>query len=78
MQIQIQDERDADFPVKIAGIDVTTLYDTAAIMSCTCMLYACYTKLKDPPYMKTVPAMPVHSVTGHSVCPLGVMCYEIQ
>ena len=35
------------------GVDVTNLYDAGAKMSC--MLYVCYTKLKDPSSLKTVP-----------------------
>ena len=46
MQIQICDEKGANFPVKIAGINVITLYTTGVNMSY--MSIACYRKLKDP------------------------------
>ena len=35
MQIQVHDEKDANCPDKIVGIDVITLCDIAASMSCT-------------------------------------------
>ena len=38
---------------------------------------SCYVKLKNPPSLKKVPAMSVHSVTGHDLCPVGLMCYEV-
>ena len=34
-------------------------------------------KLKDPPSLKTVPAMSVHSATGHDLCPVELTCCEI-
>ena len=46
MQDYIHDQRDAHFLVKIAEIDVITLHDTGANMSC--ISYVCYVKVKDP------------------------------
>ena len=62
-QVQICDQKDADFPVEFLGIDVIALYDTSTNMSC--MSYACCEKLKDLPSLKTVPSMSVHTATGH-------------
>ena len=46
----IHHQKDANFPVKIVGIDATILYDTG--VNINCMLYMCYMKLKDPPPLK--------------------------
>ena len=70
MQVQISDQRDANFPVKIARMNVTTLCDTGANMSC--ISYACYVKPKDQPYLKTVLVMSVHTTTGHDLCSAGL------
>ena len=72
MQIQIHDHRDANFLVKIAIIDVIFLYDTGVNMNC--IPFVCYPKLKDPPSLKTMPAMLVHSATCHDLCPVGLTC----
>ena len=47
MQIQINDGRDENFPVKFMVVNSTALHDTGANVSC--MSYACYIKVKDPP-----------------------------
>ena len=41
------------------------------------MPYAWYAKLRNPPSLKTVPTMSVHSANGHDLCPIGMMCCEI-
>ena len=75
MQIQMHDQTDACFPVKILGIDLIALYGTCVNLSC--ISYACYANLRDPPSSKTLPAMSVHSGTGHDLCPVVLMCGEI-
>ena len=52
-QIQVCDQPDANFPMKISGINDNALYDTGANMSC--MSYICYVKLKDLPSLKWYP-----------------------
>ena len=71
IQIQINDWRNATFPLKIVEVDTTTMYDTGANISC--MLYACYIWQKNPQPVWNVPAMSVHSPTGHDLCPVGLM-----
>ena len=44
----------------------------------SCMSYACYGKLKGPSSLKTVPAMSVHSATGHVLCLIGLTCVKLQ
>ena len=43
----------------------------------SCMLYACYVKLKDLPSLRMVPAISVHSATGHDLCHVALICCEI-
>ena len=43
----------------------------------SCMLYACYVKLKDPPSLKMVLAMSVHSATGHDLCLAGLTSCKV-
>ena len=69
MHIQINDKTDANFPVKISGVNAVTLHDTANM---SCISYACYTKLKDSPSLKMVFSMSVHSATGHDLCLKGL------
>ena len=76
MQIQICNQADTNFAVKISGIDVISLYDMGFNMSC--ISYPCYTKLIDPPSLKIVPTMSVHSATGYDLCPIGIMCCKIR
>ena len=58
MHIQICDEANVNFPVKISGINVVALHDTGANMSC--MSYACYMKWKDLPSLKIIFAITVY------------------
>ena len=51
MHIRINDKRNANFPVTIAVMSATALYDTEANMSC--MSYTWYAKLKDPHLCRT-------------------------
>ena len=67
MHIQLCDQLDTDFPVKIWGIDVIALHDTGNNMRC--MSYVCYVKLRDPPSLKTIPVISVHSATGCNYVP---------
>ena len=76
MKIQIHDQKDGNFPVKISGIDVIPLYGTGANTNCNS--YACYVKLKDPPSLNILPAMPVNLATGYKLCPIGLTCCELQ
>ena len=75
MQTEICDQKNANFSVKISGIDAIALYDTGVNMSC--MTCACYAKLRDSPYLKTIPAMSVHSATGHASYLIGLTCCDI-
>ena len=63
MIIQTHDQIDVNFPVKISVVNVITLYDTCANMSC--MSSTCYKKLKNLHLLKMVSSMSVHSATGH-------------
>ena len=76
MHIQIHDQRDANFPVKIAGINIIDLYDTSTNMSF--MSYACYVELKDIPSLKNVPVMSMYSATVHNLCTIALTCCEIM
>ena len=58
--------------MKTTGIDATSLYETGANMNC--MSYMYNMKLKDQLPLKNVPKMSVHSVTGHHLCLIGLMC----
>ena len=75
MQIQVHDQADINFPLNISGVNVITLHDKGANKSC--MSYAYYVKLEDLPSLKIVPAISVHSATGHDFCPVGLMCCEV-
>ena len=61
--------------MNILGVNVIALYDMGANMSH--MSYTCYVKIKDPPSLKMVPAMSVHSATYHDLCPVGLTCCEV-
>ena len=75
MQIQIHDQADANFPVKVLGVNVVTLYGMGINMSC--MSYVCYVKLKDRLMLKMVPAMSVHSAIGHDLYPVGLIYCKV-
>ena len=47
------------FPVQLAAINTITLYDTEA--NITCMSYACYIEIKDPPPLQNKHALSMHS-----------------
>ena len=68
MQIQINNWKDANFSVKIAGVNATALDETGANTSCTS--YGCYIKVKDPSPLWNVPAMSVDSATGCDLHPI--------
>ena len=63
MHIQTWHSANANFPVKVSGVNVIVLYDTGASMSF--MSYACYMKLKKLPSLKMISAMSLHSATGY-------------
>ena len=73
MQIPTNDKRNAYFPVRIAGINPTALYDTGTSMSC--MTYRCYTKVKDCPPLINIQALSMHSATGHVLCSISLIHY---
>ena len=75
MQIQICDKADANFPAKVSGVNVITLYDTGTNMSCISLAWN--VKLKDPPSLKMIAAMSEHSATSHDLCPIGLACCEV-
>ena len=66
IQIWVNDKRNANFLIKIVGINGTALYDTGANMSC--MSYTCYAKLKDPPPLMSKHALSAPSATGYVLC----------
>ena len=53
------------FSSETAGVNIITLYDMGANKSF--MSYACCVELKDLAILKVVPAMSVHSSTGHDL-----------
>ena len=76
MHIQICDQANLNFSVKISGINIVGFYDTGTEMSF--MFYAsCYLKLKDPSSLKILSSMSVHSGTGCNLYPVGLVCCEV-
>ena len=75
MQLQIHDQAEANFPVKISGGNVIVLCDIGSNMSF--MSYTCHMKLKDLPSLKMVSALSVDSATGHDICPVGLTCCKV-
>ena len=75
IDFQVCDQANVNFPIKIVGLNVFALYDTHTNMDF--VPYACYTKLKTPPLIKTISAMSVHSATGHEFCAVGLKCYGV-
>ena len=71
MQLWVNDKRNANFPVKIAGRNATALYDTSANVSC--MSYTCYTKLQDLPSLRNIHVLSLQSATGHDLSPMGLI-----
>ena len=43
----------------------------------SCMSDEYYMKLKDPPLLKMISYMPVHSAIGADLCPIGLMFCEV-
>ena len=76
MQIWVNDKRNVNFPVMIAGINATNVYDTDANMGY--MSYTCYTKLRDPPPLRNIHALSVLSAVGHNLCHMGLIYYGIM
>ena len=75
MHIWICDQANANFPVKISGINFVALYDTGTNLSC--ISYACYMNLKGPPSLKMLSGMLVHSAVGHGICFIGLTCCKV-
>ena len=71
MQIRIKDRRNASFPVTIAGMNTTALYDKGVNMSC--MSYACYRNLNDLQPFQNIHALSVCFVTGYDMCPMDLV-----
>ena len=75
IQISTHDLKDVNFPVKIMGVEGTTLYVTGGHMHC--MSFACYIKLKDPLPLKKVAILLVHTDTGHDICPIEFIVVDL-
>ena len=69
MQIRNSNKWNATFPVKVAGTNAITLYDTHA--SRTYMSLACYTELKKSQPLQNIQALSVHSAMGYDFNPMG-------
>ena len=66
IHIQICNQANVNFTLKISGINIVALYDTGTNMRC--MPYTCYMKLKHPTSLKMISAISVHSALGHDFC----------
>ena len=67
--------KNADFAVKIAGIHATALYDAVANM--ICMFHTCFNQSKDPPSLRNIHVLSMHSAVGHALCPTGLIQYGV-
>ena len=76
MQIHIHGQKDANFPVKIVGIDATTLHDTG--MTISCVSYACHMRLEHLlPLKKCTQNVSTFSYWVY-LCPIGLVCHGIM
>ena len=71
MQIWVTDKRNAIFSVKTVGINATTLYDLELTWA------VCLTAiLKDLSLLRNIPALTIHCMVDHGLCPLSLVCCE--